>query len=47
MAKQQTGQPKKRHHRVKKLVKLALLAGAAYGAKRVWDKRQGSKAPRP
>lgn len=34
--------PKKKHHRLKKLVKLAAMAGAVYGAKKLWDKQQRS-----
>lgn len=38
-------QPKKKHHRLKKLVKLAAVAGAVYGAKKLWDSQQ-RKTPR-
>ncbi|MBI4426694.1 MAG: hypothetical protein HY567_03890 [Candidatus Kerfeldbacteria bacterium] len=34
---------KKKHHRFKKLVKLAVLAGAAYSAKKIWDQQRGRK----
>lgn len=34
----------KKHHRFKKLVKLVVLAGAAYGAKKYWDNRKQSGA---
>lgn len=42
MAKDKTvgAAPKKKHHRLKKLVKLAAVAGAVYGAKRLWDRKQ-------
>ncbi len=41
MAKQQSG-AKKKHHRVKKLLKLAAVAGAAYGVKKYLDSRKGT-----
>jgi len=45
MAKKHTSQrPAKKHHRVKKLVKLALVAGAAYGVKR-WLNQRKKKSP--
>lgn len=30
----------RKHHRLKKLIKLAALAGAAYGAKKLWEKQK-------
>jgi len=35
---------KKKHHRMKKLVALAALAGAAYGAKKLADSRRSFRA---
>ncbi len=32
--------PRKKHHRLKKLVKLAAVAGAVYGAKKLWNRKQ-------
>jgi hypothetical protein len=29
--------PKKKSHKLKKLAKLTLLAGAVYGGKKLWD----------
>ncbi len=35
--------PKKKHHRLKKLVRLAAVAGAVYGAKKLWDQQYKKK----
>lgn len=45
MAKNSTSpaKPKKKHHRLKKLVKLAAVAGAVYGAKKLWDQQHKKK----
>jgi hypothetical protein len=45
MAKKNTPkEPKKKHHRMKKLVAFAALAGAAYGAKKLVDSRRAFRA---
>jgi len=42
MAKKQPNEkPKKKHHRIKKLMKLAVVAGAAYGVKKYLDSKKG------
>lgn len=42
MTKQQSSaKPKKKHHRAKKLMKLAVVAGAAFGIKKYLDSRKG------
>ncbi len=38
--KNQPAYAKKKPGKVKKLAKLVLLAGAAYGAKKLWDQRK-------
>lgn len=47
MGKHKTNdKPKKKHHRIKKLMKLAVVAGAAYGVKKYLDSKKGfSKKP--
>jgi len=47
MKKASPEQPKKKSHKGKKLLKLAVLAAAAYGAKKLYDakkKKSGSNA---
>lgn len=44
-SKQLPRQPKP-HHRVRKLMKLALLVGAAYGVKKAWSKSQSQRTPK-
>lgn len=36
----------KKYHRLQKLVKVAALAGAVYGAKKLWDKRRSNTSLR-
>lgn len=42
--KSATATPKKKHHRMKRLVALAALAGAAYGAKKYLDSKNRFRA---
>lgn len=38
---QRTKQQQKKHHRIKKIMKLAMVTGAAYGVKKYLDSRKG------